>query len=379
MKTLASLLVSLVTAASAFGQTAPPVSQIFDFSCNKSFSSCPQGFDPTLSPVQLSNGNFYGVTWWAGTGSSSNGGTVWKATLAGKVTALHTFAANSAGKFSQGENPVMGFAVGADGNLYGTTESGGSASAGVFYKLTPSGTFTVLHNFCTVDNCADVPGPIILGQDRNFYGVVRESTTIFKLTPKGVWSSIFTLPSGTLGGSLVQGSDGTFYGTGVETCDAGFVFSLTPGGIFTILHSFDILNTVSGNIVLASDGNIYGVMGSQVFQLTTAGGYTVIYELSQAQGPSPSFLTQASDGNLWGLSPNGGTAPDRPGTLFTLTTSGTFISSEEFNCSTTGCNPLGMVEGSDGNFYGNAATGGNAPGKNPEGTFFKVAAGLTAK
>jgi uncharacterized repeat protein (TIGR03803 family) len=379
MKTLASFFVTLVMAVSAFAQTAPPLSQIFDFSCNSSFSSCPQGFDPTLSPVQLSNGDFYGVTWWAGTGSSSNGGTVWKATPSGKVTALHTFAANSAGKFPQGENPVMGFAVGADGNLYGTTEQGGSANAGVFYKLTPTGTFTVLHNFCTVDNCADAPGPIILGQDGNFYGVVRESDTIFRLTPKGVWSSVFTLPSGSLAGSLIRTSNGTFYGTGLESCDAGFVFSLTQAGVFTILYSFDILNPISGNIVLASDGNIYGVMGSLVFQLTTSGGYSVIYELSQAQGPSPSFLMQASDGNLWGLSPNGGTAPDRPGTLFTLTTSGTFISSEQFICSTTGCNPTGMVEGRDGNFYGNAGTGGNAAGKNPEGTFFKVAAGLKSR
>ncbi len=371
------LVATLMMAVSALAQNAPPISQIFDFSCNASFSSCPQGFDPTLAPVQLSNGNFYGVTWWGGRGSSSNGGTVWRATSSGKVTALHTFAFNAAGNYPRGENPVMGFAVGADGNLYGTTEQGGSANAGVFYKLIPGGGFTVLHNFCTVDNCADAPGPIILGQDGNFYGVVRESNTIFRLTPKGDWSLVYTLASGTLSGSLIQGADGTFYGTGVVgPCDSGFIFSLTQAGVFTTLYDFGVVSLVNSNIILASDGNIYGANGSLVFRLTTSGNLTDIYELSQAQGPSPSFLMQASDGNLWGLSPNGGTDPDRPGTLFTLTTSGTFISSEEFDCSTTGCNPVGMIEGSDGNFYGNAGTGGSAPHRNPEGTFFKVSAGL---
>lgn len=379
MKSLAVFLVFLMTAVSALAQSPPPISQISDFSCNASFSSCPRGFDPTLTPVQLSNGNFYGVTWWAGKGSSNNGGTVWKATPSGKVTALHTFPINSAGSFPQGENPVVGFAVGADGNLYGTTEQGGSANAGVFYKLTPNGAFTVLHNFCTIANCADAPGPIILGQDGNFYGVVRESNTLFRLTPKGDWSLVYTLASGTFAGSLIQGADGTFYGTGSGPCDSGFVFSLTQAGVFTTLYDFGILSPLTSNIILASDGNLYGARGSLIFRLTFSGNLTVIYELSQAQGPSPSFLMQASDGNLWGLSESGGTAPDRPGTLFTLTTLGTFIGSEEFNCSTTGCNPEGMVEGSDGNFYGNAITGGSAPGRNPEGTFFKVSAGLKAQ
>jgi uncharacterized repeat protein (TIGR03803 family) len=381
MKTLLGLFTTLALATSLVAQSrpsAPEISRIFDFSCNSNFTSCPQGFDPTLSPVQLSNGNFYGVTWWAGQGSSENGGTVWKATPAGKVMALHTFASTS-GAFPDGENPVIGFAAGADGNLYGTTASGGTANAGVFYKLTPSGSFTALYNFCSLPNCTDGSGPIILGQDGNFYGTVRDSDVLFQVTPQGVWSLVYTLSSGSFKGSLVQASDGTLYGTGTGTNEAGFVFSLTPAGVFTTLHNFGEFLPLTSNIVLASNGNLYGATGSEIFQLTPSGEFANIHEMTPTEGLSPSFLLQGSDGNLWGLAVNGGTAPDRPGTLFTLTTSGTFISSEEFNCTTTGCNPEGMVEGSDGNFYGNAITGGAAPSRNPLGTFFKVAAGLKAR
>jgi uncharacterized repeat protein (TIGR03803 family) len=387
MKPLFVFLASLLMAVSLFAQTAavaPPIAQVFDFSCNATFTSCPAGFDPTRSPIQLSDGNFYGVTWWAGQGSSNNGGTVWKATAAGKVTALHTFALDSSGKFPNGENPVMGFAAGADGNLYGTTEQGGSANFGVMYKLTPSGTFEVLHNFCSLPGCPDATGSIILGHDGNFYGA--QFQTVFELTPQGVWSSVYVLDAsvGTFTGQFIQGKDANFYGvgrTGSGVEDAGFVFQLTPSGQFTILHTLPQFEGVSSNLIQASDGNFYGATslsgpGTGIFRLTPSGGFKIIHQMTAAQGLSPNLLLQASDGNLWGLSSNGGISADRPGTLFTLTTAGQFISSEEFNCVTTGCIPLGMVEGRDGNFYGNAIQGGSAPNRNPLGTFFEVKAGL---
>jgi uncharacterized repeat protein (TIGR03803 family) len=381
MKCFLGFIASISIAVTVMAQTAPvppTISQLFDFSCNGSFSSCPQGFDPTLSPIQLADGHFYGVTWWAGTGSSSNGGTVWRASATGQVAALHTFAFDSSGKFPNGENPVIAFAAGADGNLYGTTESGGSANQGVMYKLTPSGSFQVLHNFCTLPGCPDGGGPFILGNDGNFYGA--QFQTVFELTPQGAWSQIYQLNSstGTFLGRVIQGSDGNFYGpgrSGSRLC-ADFIFRVTPSGLFTILYNFPDFEQVTSNLIQASDGNFYGATYSNIFQLTPAGGFKNIHQMTAAQGLTPSFLLQASDGNLWGLSTNGGTAPNRPGTLFTLTTSGIFLGSEQFNCSTEGCNPVGMVEGSDGNFYGSAITGGSAPNRNPLGTFFKVAAGL---
>jgi uncharacterized repeat protein (TIGR03803 family) len=381
---LCSFLASVTLTISLFAQSgpaAPPISQVFSFSCNGNYSSCPQGFDPTLTPIQLADGNFYGVTWWAGTGSSNNGGTVWKSTATGQVTVLHTFKFNSAKQYPDGENPVIGFAAGADGNLYGITESGGTANAGVMYKITPSGSFELLHDFCSLSGCPDAPGAIILGHDGNFYGAQYQ--TVFELTPQGTWSLVYALdPSiGSLSRNFIQGSDGNFYGSGSTSPCTGFLYRLTPTGEFTILYKLPEFEQVSSNLIQASDGNFYGATsdsgpGTGIFRLTPSGQFTIIHEMTQAQGLSATQLLQGSDGNLWGLSSEGGISPDRPGTLFTLTTAGKFISSKEFNCSTEGCNPMGMVEGADGNFYGNAIKGGSAPNRAPLGTFFKVAAGL---
>ena len=163
-----TLVLTLVTASPA--SSTPTISQVFAFYCNLNYTSCPYGMDPTLAPIQLADGNLYGVTWWAGQGNANAGGTVWKVTPAGKGTVVHTFSPNKAGQYPNGENPVIGFAQGADHSLYGITESGGSTNQGVMYQQLPKGTFKVVHNFCT-GNCTDIQGPITLASDGNFYGV----------------------------------------------------------------------------------------------------------------------------------------------------------------------------------------------------------------
>jgi hypothetical protein len=92
--------------------------------------------------------------------------------------------------------------------------------------------------------------------------------------------------------------------------------------------------------------------------------------MTDGEGYSPIQLLQASDGNLWGLS------DFRNGSFFAITLGGTSLISGAFDCNTTGCQPQGMMEGRDGNFYGTAIMGGNMPGRNAEGTVFKIAAGL---
>src|SRR5208337_4737538 len=124
-----------------------------------------------------------------------------------------------------------------------------------------------------------------------------------------------------------QASDGNFYGAGSLSLDRGTIFRVTPSGQFTILQQFQ-----------------YGIVVT-------------------------SNLLQASDGNLWGLS------DFRNGSFFAVTLGGASLTSGAFNCNTTGCQPQGMIEGRDGNFYGTAINGGTSPG-NSEGTVFKIAAGL---
>jgi uncharacterized repeat protein (TIGR03803 family) len=381
MKYAITLMGCLTFLSLAFSQTpkTPVITQQFVFACNSDYSSCPDGFDPTLNPIQIKN-SLYGVTWWAGKNNSNAAGTVWSYGSKG-MSVLYTFQPGSQGNFPDGANPTISFLQGSDGNLYGITEQGGTQNDGVFYKLSPSG-FEVLHNFCSLPNCADASAPIILGADGNFYGVVGQ--TVFRLTPSGAWSSFFTFPTNDFGASLILGSDGNFYGSGLvkgTNLDAGIVFKLTPGGQFSIIYQLENFVGVSSNLVQASDGNFYGGTtgsgpGTGIFQLTPSGVFTIIYELSQAVGFSPNLLMQASDGNLWGLSIDGGNSPDRPGTILAVSTSGTLIASSEFDCTNTGCDPEGMIQASDGNFYGTAIKGGNAPGYNPEGTLFKVEAGL---
>lgn len=387
MKYALAIFVCFTFVAASFGQdssSAPVISQLSSFTCNANFTSCPNGFDPTLKPIQLSDGNFYGVTWWAGQNNANAGGTVWEVNASNATSVLHTFKPGLSGKFPGGENPVIAFVTGADGNFYGITESGGTANAGVFYKLTPDGSsFQVLHSFCTLQNCQDASGPIILGKDGNFYGT--SFTTIFRLSAQGQFKLLHTLTSseGTAGAALVQAADGSFYGAGrsAAALDAGEIFRVTPTGKFTIVYQFPDFLGVTSNLVLASDGNIYGATsgsgaGTGIFRLTPSGTVTFIHQMTAAEGFGPNQLLEASDGNLWGITTNGGTAPDRPGSIFAITLAGASVTHGEFNCATTGCEPMGIIQAADGTFYGNAIKAGNAPGQNALGTFFQVDAGL---
>jgi uncharacterized repeat protein (TIGR03803 family) len=376
MKTLLVFAATLLLAAASIAQpSSPTISQVLAFWCNSNFTQCPNGFDPTLAPIQLSDGNLYVVTWWAGQGNPNAGGTVFRAAPSGQGFVIHTFQPTTpSGGFPNGEHPVIGFAQGTDGNLYGVTEQGGAYNSGVMYKLARNGSFQVLYNFCSLSGCPDGPGPLTLAKDGNFYG--GEFHTIFRITPQGSWSLLHALDPTKEGtaGALIQASDGNFYGAGWNNAK-GTIFQVTPAGNFTILYQFQLGEGVSSNLVQASDGYIYGATnesgsGTGIFRISLSGNLTFIHQMTDGEGYSPIQLLQASDGNLWGLS------DFRNGSFFAVTLGGASITSGAFTCNSTGCQPQGMIEGRDGNFYGTAIMGGTAPG-NPEGTVFKIAAGLS--
>ena len=376
---LACLLL-MFSLAQAQGAT-PTISQLFAFYCNSQGTSCPYGVEPALSPLQFANGNLYGVTLFGGQGKNA-GGTVWQVNTAAKTTVVHTFKPSAPGKFANGRSPVIGFAEGADHNLYGFTQYGGSTNRGVMYKSLPSGAFQVLHDFCT-GACDDIPGPMFLGQDGNFYGVQTSGAAIFRMTPTGTYSIVLALNPATQGAAanLIQGKDGNFYGTGAlgsETeCDQqGIVFKMTPTGAYSILYTFATAEFPSAALVQATDGNLYGSVASTIFRLTPAGALTTIYTLQGEDGFGVTQIQQASDGNLWVLSQDGGPAPTRPGEIFAVSLQGSKIAAASLDCATTGCGPSGMIQGSDGAFYGIAQLGGSAPSQVPLGTVFKVDAGL---
>ncbi len=291
-------------------------------------------------------------------------GTIFQFGLNGELTTLYNFSG------PDGASPG-GLMLGTDGNLYGTTSIGGANNEepfpdgyGTVFKFTPGFGLTTLYSFCPLPGCQDGFGPssLVQGADGNFYGVTLngggglppgatmfvQGGTIFKITPKGVLTTLYDFCSqkscadGAYPDALVQASNGDFYGTtagggmdvGNSPCNDsggmggdGIIFEMILGSAPITLHNFDGADGATPDSVLiqASDGNLYGTTacgGSNgagtIFQITPAGVFTSLYSFtgSPALGGGPSGLLQATSGTFYGTTPNGGTSSD--GTVFTL-------------------------------------------------------------
>ena len=123
--------------------------------CSK--TNCADGAYPEAGLVQATDGNLYGTTFYGGANSSACSGlgcgTVFKITLAGKLTTLHSFC--SLTNCPDGAEPAAGVVQATDGNFYGTTFTGGANSYGTVFKITAAGKLTTLYSFCSQTGCAD--------------------------------------------------------------------------------------------------------------------------------------------------------------------------------------------------------------------------------
>jgi len=288
---------------------------------------------------------------------------------------------------TNGSQPAAGLIEGTDGNFYGTTTGyGTTTSFGSVFKMTPTGTLTTLINFNS-SNGANPFGGLIRGTDGNFYGTTASggtfgAGTIFRITPGGVLTTLVNF-NGTNGSapyaSLIQGSDGSFYGTTTLGGTPGFgtVFKMTIGGTLTTLVNFNRTNgsTPYGGLVQGTDGNFYGTTydgGSStgafpfactsgcgtVFKMTGSGTLSTLYNFTFDNNTAKSItgsypnagLVQGSDGNFYGTTSAGGTLD--VGTIFKITSSGTLTTMVNFN-GTNGSTPqASLIQGSDGSFYG---------------------------
>jgi uncharacterized repeat protein (TIGR03803 family) len=286
-----------------------------------------------------------------------------------------------------------------DGNFYGTTLNGG-ATYGTVFQMTPAGELTTLYTFCAQTNCPDGSTPraaLVQGTDGNFYGTTASGGsynnygTVFQITSSGTLTTLHRF-DGTDGSgpvaALIQATDGNFYGTtergGVN--NQGTVFRITPGGTLTTLYSFCVSAPCSDGstptgLIQGTDGNFYGITfggGSTgkgtVFKITAAGALTTLYTFcSQSNcldGQGPEGLVQASDGNFYGTTEYGGTSSkcNIPnyiygcGTVFRMTPAGELTTLHSF-CSLAVCldgrEPVApLIQARDGNFYGTTTAGG---------------------
>ncbi len=273
--------------------TSGTLTTLYSF-CAGGYPPCADGDDPWGGLVQATDGNFYGTTQDGGTGTVG-GGTVFKITPAGELTTLYSFCARA--NCADGETPRASLVQGVDGNLYGTTQLGGLGGDGTVFKITPAGILTTLHSFHGLDG-AGLDGGLVQALDGNLYGVTGGGGatgfgTVFKITPSGTLTTLYGFcdPKSCGDGaypeaSLIQGTDGDFYGTTYaggdnDSCHSeggcGTVFEITPTGTLTTLHNFDLKDgaEVAGSIVQATNGGFYGTTfgggesGGTVFELNT--------------------------------------------------------------------------------------------------------------
>ena len=213
---------------------------LHSFCANGQYEDCPDGAPPYSTLVVGTDGNLYGTTAYGGTNFFN--GTAFKITPGGTFTTIHSFGTGG----DLGAYPTGGLVQAANGNFYGTTAVGGSTNHGSFYTMTPGGTVTTLYSFCPTGICTDGQGPggLLLATDGNFYGLTvaggaNNVGTIFQVTPTGVLTTLhsFDLTDGYGGGMMMQYTSGTLYGTttnggfNYQTCNScsGTVFSLAMG------------------------------------------------------------------------------------------------------------------------------------------------------
>lgn len=301
-------------------------------------------------------------------------------------TDLHDFDCNVEG--CQPSYPQI-LAQGRDGNLYGTTNAGGTSGMGTVFKMTPSGTITTLYNFSGSDGW-NPSGGLVLGTEGNFYGTTtiggaNNLGTVFKITPSGTLTTLhsFTASDGANPhGGIVLGKNGSFYGTTCDQFGPWTGFSITAAGKFKLLTSKVPPCPFSG-LTLGNDGKLYGASQAggtfyqgTVFSMTAGGAIKVIYNFDYTHGAAPySPVVQGNDGLLYGTTSGGG--GPQGGVVFKTNMKGKITLLHQFDGSggNDGTTPYGgLVAATDGNFYGATAYGATS-GPVPNGNLFSVTSG----
>ena len=302
------------------------------------------GAAPEAGVMLAGDANFYGTTLYGATDGGM--GTVFKITPSGKLTTLHYFCTKTC---QDGASPYGGLIEASNGTLFGTTSGEGTSSHGTVFKITVVGQLSTIHTFNGADGASPYAG-LIQASNGNLYGTTSAGGdlscnqgfgcgTVFRITREGKFKVLHTF-EGTDGfdpfGVLVQASDGNLYGTtvgGGTDCSGGCgtVFRVTPNGTFTTVHAFNFTDgsQPSAGLVQATDGDLYGTTtaggnlscSSQVFngcgvvfRIALDGTFSIMHEFDGTDGANPwGALAQATSGVFFGT-----TMGHSWGTVFSL-------------------------------------------------------------
>jgi uncharacterized repeat protein (TIGR03803 family) len=320
-------------------------------------------------------------------------------TAAAQETVLHDF------KGTDGTTPYGGLILDTNGNLYGTTTTGGSNNVGTVFTLTSSNgkwTETVIHEFKNTDGSTP-QGNLVFDTDGNLFGTTSKGGakgdgSVFKLIPTdGKWAEKVVhdfsgLDGSTPQGGLVYTTAGDVYGvtSGGGAKSDGAVFGLTPSNLKwteSVLHSFNGGDGASpwGALIADAKGDLWGTTSADginsagtVFELVQSSGKwteKVIYSFNPLKGDgSAPFggLVADSSGNLYGTTTKGGANGEGAVYELTLGAKGGYTESVLYsfqNNGTDGTTPYGgLIIDASGNLWGTTSAGGT----HSAGTIFEL-------
>jgi uncharacterized repeat protein (TIGR03803 family) len=355
-----------------------------------SFKGIPDGTSPRADLLDV-RGTLYGTTTFGGGSSCGDPygcGTVFKV-KPGIESVVYAFTGGSDGAAPSGD------LIDVDGVLYGTTSGGGGSGCDAFgcgtvFKLTTSGKETVVYRFqAGADGFYPLAG--LIDVDGTLYGTTSYGGggpcdggggcgTVFKITPSGSESVLYSFQGGSdgagPGGDLIY-VRGALYGATTEggsACEhgsgCGTVFKITPSGAESILHRFR--GSLDGRFPRAGlayiDGALFGTTildgsagggNGTVFRITLSGKESVLYNFpGGAGGGAPLGDVIGVNGNLYGTSGGGASGN---GMVFKITQSGKGSAVYSFTGGSDGAGPDGSLIEVSGTLYG--TTGGYASDK----------------
>ncbi|HTT84753.1 MAG TPA: choice-of-anchor tandem repeat GloVer-containing protein [Rhizomicrobium sp.] len=382
------------------GAQAASESVVYSF-CGQ--TNCTDGALPVAALVADSSGNLYGTTC---AGGANDDGEVFELTPSGALTVLHSFSG------TDGVCPGAGVIMDSSGNLYGTASQGGNtgggcgdAGCGTVFKLAPGGTLTVLYAFSSNDGSTPYAA-LLMDKNGNLYGTTVTGGsgdcscgTVFELPASGgeqvlysfcsqencmdgisPWASVIMDGSGNLYGTATYGGEAT------GQCDlgCGTIFEITAAGKEKDIYAFQDLN--DGAYPLG--GLTFG-RGSELFGTAEGGGShndgTVFkvrrnrvdpqYQFrgkGDAQLPDAGLISDGKGGGFYGTTCAGG--EKHKGAVFSISASKKETVVYSFEGKNDGVCPAASLLNVSGTLYGTTTFGGGTGCTQNEGcgTVFAV-------